>query len=159
MPTGRQMRVEGAAGNPKLYGNVMWGGAVQGTGGSTAIPSSWDRYRQAGAAARAMLVQAAAETWRVPAGEVQVENGVVSHASGGQASFGELAATAAQLTPAGAAEAQAPRRMAADRQSRPCGGWIRLAKTTRHADLHHRRAAARHADGGGEHIRRRSAAR
>ena len=94
-----QMRVEGAAGNPKFYGNVMWGGAAQGTGGSTAIPSSWDRYRQAGAAARAMLVQAAAETWTVPAGEVRVENGTVSHASGRKASFGELAATAAQLAP------------------------------------------------------------
>ena len=87
-----QMRVEGAAGNVKLYGNLMWGGAAQGTGGSTAIPSSWDRYRQAGAAARAMLVEAAAEAWGVPAGEITVENGVLAHPSGRQATFGEFAA-------------------------------------------------------------------
>src|SRR5918994_1289554 len=69
-----QMRVEGAAGNPKLYGNMTMGGAFQLTGGSTAIPSSWERYRRAGAIARAMLVQAAAEAWGVPAGELEVAN-------------------------------------------------------------------------------------
>ncbi len=94
-----QMRVEGAAGNPRYYGNVMWGGAAQGTGGSTAIPSSWDRYRQAGAAARAMLVQAAADSWGVPAKEVRVANGIVSHADGRSAGFGELVAAAARLSP------------------------------------------------------------
>jgi isoquinoline 1-oxidoreductase beta subunit len=72
-----QLRVEGAAGNPKLYGNVTWGGAVQGTGGSSSIPSSWERYRHAGAVARAMLVEAAAQEWGVPAGEVRVERGVI----------------------------------------------------------------------------------
>lgn len=56
-----QIRVEAAAGNPKLYGNLAWGGTIQGTGGSTAMASSWDRYRQAGAAARAMLIAAAAK--------------------------------------------------------------------------------------------------
>ena len=87
---GRRLGADAGRGcrrQPKFYGNVMWGGAAQGTGGSTAIPSSWDRYRQAGAAARAMLVQAAAETWAVPAGEVRVENGIVSHAERAQ---GEL---------------------------------------------------------------------
>ena len=69
----------GPAGNPKLYGNIALGGAFQGTGGSTAIPSSWERYRRAGAVARAMLVQAAAEGWGVPAGEIRVEKGVLSH--------------------------------------------------------------------------------
>ena len=58
-----KLRVEGAAGNPKLYGNLTWGGKVQGTGGSSSTASSWQRYRQAGALARAMLVQAAAEAW------------------------------------------------------------------------------------------------
>ena len=64
-----QIRVEGAGGNPKLYGNLTWGGAVQGTGGSSSVPSSWERYRHAGATARAMLVEAAAQEWGVPAGE------------------------------------------------------------------------------------------
>src|SRR5215208_5866773 len=50
-----QMRAEGAWGNPKLYGNLAWGGNVQGTGGSTAMASSFLRYRKAGALARAML--------------------------------------------------------------------------------------------------------
>src|SRR5262245_53271416 len=56
-----QMRAEGAAGNTKLYGNVAWGGAAQGTGGSTAMTSSFERYRRAGAIARAMMVSAAAK--------------------------------------------------------------------------------------------------
>ena len=94
-----RMRVEGAAGNPKLYGNIMWGGLAQGTGGSTAIPSSWDRYRLAGAAARAMLVEAAARAWGVPAREITAADGVLSHASGRSAGFGELAVAAARLPP------------------------------------------------------------
>src|SRR5882672_6491685 len=49
-----QMRVDGASGNPKLYGNLVMGGAFQLTGGSTAMASSFDRYRKAGAMARAM---------------------------------------------------------------------------------------------------------
>ena len=94
-----QVRVEGVAGNPKLYGNLTWGGAVQGTGGSSSTPSSWERYRHAGAIARAMLVEAAAQEWGVPAGEVQVARGVISHASGKSAGFGELADRAAGVTP------------------------------------------------------------
>lgn len=92
-----QMKAVGGAGDPKLYGNIAWGGAIQGTGGSTGTPSSWERYRIAGAAARQMLVSAAAAEWRVPAGEIRVANGVVSHASGRSARFGELAARAASL--------------------------------------------------------------
>ncbi|MBP2313993.1 xanthine dehydrogenase family protein molybdopterin-binding subunit [Azospirillum soli] len=92
-----QLRVEGAAGNPKLYGNLAWGGAVQGTGGSTAIASSFERYRRAGATARAMLVQAAANEWKVPASEITVERGVLTHRSGRRATFGELAERAAAL--------------------------------------------------------------
>lgn len=94
-----QMRVEGGSGNPKLYGNLMWGGAVQGTGGSTAMASSFERYRRAGAMARAMLVQAAAAAWQVPAGEITVSNGVASHPSGRTARFGELAKAASVLPP------------------------------------------------------------
>ncbi len=92
-----QVDVIGASGNPALYGNLAWGGVAQGTGGSTSMTSSWQRYRQAGAAARAMLVAAAAKEWNVPAGEITVASGVVSHSSGKQASFGELAEAAAAM--------------------------------------------------------------
>ena len=91
-----QVDVIGASGNPALYGNLAWGGVAQGTGGSTSMTSSWQRYRQAGAAARAMLVAAAAKQWNVPAGEITVASGIVSHASG-SATFGELAAAAAEI--------------------------------------------------------------
>ncbi len=93
-----QMRAEGASGNPKAYGNIAWGGMIQGTGGSTGLTSSFDRYRKAGAAAREMLVMAAASDWAVPASEVKIERGVLSHANGKKASFGELAAKAAMQT-------------------------------------------------------------
>lgn len=92
-----QIHVTGAAGNAKLYGNLMWGGAAQGTGGSTSIAGSFDRYRIAGAAAREMLVQSAAKSWGVPAKDIKVAKGKISHASGKSASFGELASAAAKL--------------------------------------------------------------
>jgi isoquinoline 1-oxidoreductase subunit beta len=91
MRTGRSSGSRGAANNPELYGNIAWGGTVQGTGGSSSTTSSWERYRRAGAVARAMLVQAAAETWAVPSNEITVERGIVRHDSGPSATFGELA--------------------------------------------------------------------
>ncbi len=94
--------VEGGSGNVALYGNVAWGGFAQGTGGSTSMASSWDRYRNAGAAARLMLVTAAATAWGVPAAEIKVEGGKLTHASGKSATFGDMAAAAAQVAiPAG----------------------------------------------------------
>ncbi|MCA3563067.1 MAG: xanthine dehydrogenase family protein molybdopterin-binding subunit [Methylocystis sp.] len=91
-----QIDVVGGANNPKAFGNLMWGGAIQGTGGSTGLASSYDRYRKAGAAARLMLVQAAASDWKVPAAEITVERGIVRHGSK-QATFGALASKAAAL--------------------------------------------------------------
>ncbi|MFE0757542.1 molybdopterin cofactor-binding domain-containing protein [Inquilinus sp. NPDC058860] len=93
-----QMRFEFAPADAKLYNNLAFG-PIQGTGGSTSIANSWDQLRKAGAMARAMLVQAAAAEWQVPAGEVTVQKGVVGHASGKSARFGELAGKAAALTP------------------------------------------------------------
>jgi isoquinoline 1-oxidoreductase beta subunit len=95
-----QMRVESAPAKVPLYGNFAFDpkGSVQGTGGSTAISNSWAQLRQAGATARAMLVQAAAGEWHVPAAEITVSEGVVAHAtSGKKATFGELAARAAKV--------------------------------------------------------------
>jgi isoquinoline 1-oxidoreductase beta subunit len=92
-----QVRTEFAPADAALYNNLLFG-PVQGTGGSTAIANSWDQLRKAGAAARALLVAAAADNWKVPAVEVTVSKGVVAHgASGKQAKFGELVAKAATL--------------------------------------------------------------
>jgi isoquinoline 1-oxidoreductase subunit beta len=92
-----QMRAASAPAEVPLYGNLAMGGKMQLTGGSTSVANSWTQLRQAGATARAMLVSAAAQAWNVPAGEITVSEGVVAHASSGKrASFGELAARAAQ---------------------------------------------------------------
>jgi len=69
---------------------------IQATGGSTSVRDAWSTMRRAGAAARAMLVQAAANRFNVPTAQCSVANGVVEHAASGQrASFGELALDAA----------------------------------------------------------------
>ncbi|MHA7776126.1 xanthine dehydrogenase family protein molybdopterin-binding subunit [Roseibium sp. M-1] len=88
-----QVRAEFAPSNPQVYANTLFG--VQGTGGSTAMANSFMQYRAAGAAAKAMIVAAAARDWGVPASEITVSNGVVSHGSGKSATLGELAGLAA----------------------------------------------------------------
>lgn len=94
-----KVRVKPAPANNALYKNANMLG-LQGTGGSTAIASSWDQLRQAGAAARAMFVQAAAARWNVPVASIRVENGVVLHAgSSRRAEFSELLADAARIPP------------------------------------------------------------
>jgi isoquinoline 1-oxidoreductase beta subunit len=90
-----QMRAEHAPADVKLYANNAFG--VQGTGGSTAIANSYEQMRKAGATARAMLVQAAAQAWNVPAAEITVEKGVLKHASGKQGGFGSFAEAASKL--------------------------------------------------------------
>ena len=68
------------------------------TGGSRGIRESQQYVRQGGAAARMMLVQAAANEWGVPAGEVSVANGVITHAASGRSTtYGKVASAAAQL--------------------------------------------------------------
>lgn len=89
-----KITTEFAPANPSLYGNALFGGA-QGTGGSTSMAASYEIYRKAGAAARAMLVAAAAKQWGVDPASVKVANGVVS-AGGRSATFGALAAAAAK---------------------------------------------------------------
>jgi isoquinoline 1-oxidoreductase subunit beta len=75
-----------------------WG--EMGTGGSRGIRTSQDYVRRGGAAARIMLLQAAADEWKVPAGELKVANGVITHApSGRSVSYGKVAAAAAKLEP------------------------------------------------------------
>jgi isoquinoline 1-oxidoreductase beta subunit len=92
-----QIQPEGAPADAKRYNNLHWG-PMQGTGGSSAMANSFEQLRLAGATAKAMLVAAAAAQWGVPAADIGVSQGVVSHqASGRSASFGELAELAATL--------------------------------------------------------------
>ena len=68
------------------------------TGGSGAIPHSWKRLREAGATARQMLMEAAAQRWKVPLSELSTADSMVIHqASGRKLSYGELAVEAAKL--------------------------------------------------------------
>jgi len=84
-------RVEQAEGNEPRYGS-------QNTDGSTSIRDFLDKYRQAGATARALLEDAAAAQWGVPVAQVEARNGEVVHeASGRRARFGALVAAARAL--------------------------------------------------------------
>lgn len=67
------------------------------TGGSRGIRDSHEYVRKGGAAAREMLIAAAAQQWSVPAAECSAANSIVSHPSGKRARFGELAALASTL--------------------------------------------------------------
>lgn len=92
-----QVRAENAPADASRYGNMAFGG-IQGTGGSTSMANSYLQMRQAGAAAKTMLIGAAAALWSVPVSEITVKAGIVSHPSGKTAKFGELA-EAAQKQP------------------------------------------------------------
>ena len=70
---------------------------IQVTGGSTSVKDSWLPMREAGASARARLMLAAANRWGVPVSECNTSDGRVTHSGGLKASYGELAADAAEL--------------------------------------------------------------
>ena len=70
------------------------------TGGSRGIRTSQDYLRQSGAAGRMMLLQAAADEWKVPVGELTASNGVITHAASNRSTtYGKVAPAAAKLTP------------------------------------------------------------
>jgi len=92
-----RVRVESAPADAARYANLAFG-KIQGTGGSSAMANSWMQLREAGGKARVMLLTAAAKQWKVPLGELTVEQGTVYHAaSKRQAKFGALVAAAATL--------------------------------------------------------------
>lgn len=81
-----------------LARNRVWGNFS--TGGSRGIRESHDYVRKGGAAARMMLVEAAAGEWKVPAAECSAEKGVITHKSSGRSlRYGQVAAAAAKLEP------------------------------------------------------------
>jgi isoquinoline 1-oxidoreductase beta subunit len=87
----------GRRGDKDVYGNPEIGGLFQITGASNSTKGAWGSYRLVAAKARARLVAAAAERWGVEPDEIEVDAGVLRHASGRTATFGELAARAEQL--------------------------------------------------------------
>ncbi len=88
-----QVRIDQADVDPQRYG-------VQVAGGSTATPNNWLPMRQTGAAARAMLLQAAAQQWQVGMDELTTSKGRIYHAPSGRSiGYGEVATKAATLTP------------------------------------------------------------
>lgn len=83
--------VEQAPYDPKVYG-------YQGAGGSTSIPRAWDQLRQAGAAAKAMLIAAAAKKWNVNPAEITAQDSRLTHqASERSATYGSLVLEAAKM--------------------------------------------------------------
>ncbi|GFE50739.1 dehydrogenase [Roseobacter cerasinus] len=90
-----QIDYEFAPSNPELYANLAFG-PFQGTGGSTAMANSFQQYRTAGAAARAVLIEAAANAWGVDAATLDIADGMVT--GGGQsAPLGDFVEAATAL--------------------------------------------------------------
>ncbi len=93
-----KVTAEGISPGRNLASKRAWGN--MGTGGSQGIRQSQDYVRRGGAAARMMLLQAAADQWKVPVAELAVSKGVISHAaSKRKTSYGKVAAAAAKVTP------------------------------------------------------------
>jgi isoquinoline 1-oxidoreductase beta subunit len=94
----RKVTIEPITPHANLARDRVWKDMA--TGGSRGIRGSNDYVRQGGAAARLMLVQAAANKLNVGAGELTVADGVITHTpSGRKVTYGEVAADAARLTP------------------------------------------------------------
>jgi isoquinoline 1-oxidoreductase subunit beta len=91
-----QVKLEHAPPNDKLYGNPVF--HIQVTGSSNSVRAFWKPLRVAGAAARAVLVQAAAQRWQVDPASCTTSNGKVMHAaSGRELLYGELVDAASAL--------------------------------------------------------------
>lgn len=89
----RRVRVEQAPVD-KAYANPMFG--MQATGGSTTVRAHWEPVRKAGAAAREMLVAAAAAQWKLPADRLRTDNGFVIAPDGRRVAYGALVAAASK---------------------------------------------------------------
>jgi isoquinoline 1-oxidoreductase beta subunit len=96
---------------------------MQGTGGSTAIPDSYMKLREAGAVARETLKLAASQQSGIPVAELKTANGAVQLPDGSELAYTELAATAATLTPV------------SDVTLRDPGNWRILGKPMERVDI------------------------
>jgi isoquinoline 1-oxidoreductase subunit beta len=93
-----KVTTEGITPERNLANNRAWG--EMGTGGSRGIRTSQDYVRRGGAAARMMLLQAAAEQWSVPVSELAVSEGVITHRPSQRSiRYGAVASAASKLTP------------------------------------------------------------
>ncbi len=90
-----QIKLQPAPANQEMYKNPIFG--IQATGGSTSVASSWQQLRKAGAAAREMLLAAAARQWGVTPDSCTADKGTIIHASGKKLNYGEIANAAADL--------------------------------------------------------------
>ncbi len=94
----KKVTTEGISPERNLASKRAWG--EMGTGGSRGIRTSQDYVRRGGAAARIMLLQAAADQWKVPVSELIVSDGVITHAASKRTiSYGKIAAAAAKVMP------------------------------------------------------------
>ena len=94
----KKVTTEGVTPGRNLAAKRAWG--EMSTGGSRGIRTSQDYVRRGGAAARMMLLQAAADQWKVPVAEVTVSDGIVTHAASKRTtSYGKLAAAASKVAP------------------------------------------------------------
>jgi isoquinoline 1-oxidoreductase beta subunit len=83
-----------------MVGKIARELGINATGGSSSVADAWGPLRLAAASARASLVGAAATLWKVPAQQIQIQDGVLRHPSGPQAHFGEMVVHTASSTPA-----------------------------------------------------------
>jgi isoquinoline 1-oxidoreductase beta subunit len=113
-----KIRVEHAPAAP-VYAHTAFG--MQMTGGSTTTWSEFDRYRQVGALAREMLIQAAAKQWGADPQSCRAANGFVTH-GGQRLSYGKLAAAAQTLTPPASVKLKTNK------------DWKRIGKPTKRLD-------------------------
>jgi isoquinoline 1-oxidoreductase beta subunit len=107
----KDVKVEMASHDNVKFGNQF-------TGGSNSVRAYWRPLRNAGASARQMLIEAAAQSWNVPAAEITTNQGVLSHASGKSAKYGEMAAKAAAIAVPKEVKLKSPKDFSIIRNSR-----------------------------------------
>jgi len=128
------VEVEAAPPSDALYGNPVFG--IQATGNSNSVRAFWKKLRQAGAAARAVLIEAAASQWKVAPESCAAADGEVIHAPTGQRlAYGALADAAAKLAPPANPPLKDPKNFKL---------FGKTAQAARHARQGQRKGALRH---------------
>ncbi len=129
-----QVTAEAAPPSDKLYANPLLGFQV--TGGSTSVPAFWEPLRHAGAVARVMLINAAANDWGVDPASCHAEKGeVINPATGAEAEIWRAGRCGGEAADAGQGRAQGPQGLHADRNA---------GQAHRHAGESERQSRLRH---------------